>query len=57
MCMNQGAFVAIVILMVSGLVATTVISVVMFRKLQEKTSILKKLGPGNQLSSISVPVA
>ena len=57
MCMNQGAFVAIVILMVSGLVATTVISVVMFKKLQEKTSILKKLGPGNQLSSISVPVA
>ena len=55
--MNQGAFVAIVIMMVSGLIATTVLSVVMFKKLQEKASILKKLNPSNQMTSVSVPIA
>ena len=57
MCMNQGAFVAIVIMMVSGLIVTSILSVVMFKKLQEKTDILKKLGPGNQMTSVSIPIA
>ncbi|XP_052217916.1 uncharacterized protein LOC127835517 [Dreissena polymorpha] len=49
LCMNQGVFIALIIIMVAGLVATTVAAVVLFRKLQEKSGILSKLGSG-QLS-------
>ena len=44
MCMNQGVFVAIVIPLVGGTVVSAVAAVVMFRKLQEKASLLSKLG-------------
>ncbi|XP_052278484.1 uncharacterized protein LOC127876969 [Dreissena polymorpha] len=44
MCMNQGVFVAIVIPLVGGTVVSAVAAVVMFRKFQEKASLLSKLG-------------
>lgn len=51
-CMNSGLFVALVIILVSGLVATTVVSAIMFKKLQEKATILKKLNPGSHMTSM-----
>lgn len=53
-CMASGLFVAIVIILVSGLVATTIVSAVMFRKLQEKSGILKKLNPGSHMTSMPI---
>ncbi|XP_052783211.1 uncharacterized protein LOC128219441 [Mya arenaria] len=49
LCMNQGLFIALIIIMTGGLVATTIAAVMMFRKLQEKAGILSKLS-GGQLS-------
>lgn len=56
LCMNQGLFIAIIIIMVGGLVASSIAAVMMFRKLQEKASILNKLN-GGHLGHVSMPVA
>lgn len=56
LCMNQGLFIAIIILLVGGLLASSVAAAVMYRKLQEKLSILNKLN-GSQLGHVSMPVA
>lgn len=56
LCMAQGLFVAILILLVGGLVASSAAAVVMYKKLQEKMSILNKLN-GSQMGHVSMPVA
>jgi len=53
LCMNQGLFVALIIIMVGGLIASSVVTVIMYRKLQEKSTILKKLNP-NHLTSMQI---
>ncbi|KAH3752849.1 hypothetical protein DPMN_187475 [Dreissena polymorpha] len=53
MCMAQATFVVIVSTMVAGVVASAVSAVVMWRKLQGKSSILRKLSSGTQMTGVS----
>jgi len=54
--MDQGLFVAIIIMLVGGLAASTATAVIMYRKLQDKLSILNKLN-GSHMGHVSMPVA
>ncbi|KAL4219721.1 hypothetical protein ACF0H5_020135 [Mactra antiquata] len=52
LCMNQGLFIVVVLLLTGGLIAASIAAVIIYRKLQEKTEIFNKLN-----GSMSIPVA